>query len=221
MEKNASMRKDQLLVTTQGIRGGKTHTNRQGNCRVIAKKGYNEPEDYIWIDVPKEKALLNVTFASGQQWNGHFADMEKLLCPAITKPTNNPLANKTKHDQLRARLLEITEQLLTDYENDIESGIEDGTYEEAENVDTRAFIAEAKDVIERSKNDLIEVLVFVEGGAIQGASATHSMEFTLFDKDNYNAGEDQQQFVEIFGTPAQWNNLIKERTERQDITPIF
>lgn len=218
MEKNASMRKDQLLVTTQGIRGGKTHTNRQGNCRIIAKKGYNEPENYIWIDVPKEEALINITFADGHQWNGHFNDLQKKLCPPATIP--NPLTTKTKHDQLRTRLLEISDQLLSDYENDIESGIEDGTYEEKENIETRAFIAEAKEVIEQSKNEVIEVLVFVEGGAIQGASATHSLEFTLFDIDNYKAG-DQKEFVEIFGTPEQWNQLIKTRTEAQDITPVF
>lgn len=225
--KKALMRPDQLLVTTQGIRAGKTHTNRQGSCRMIVKKGFNEPENSIWLDVftgigevrPAETASINISFADGKQWNGDFSKLQKRLCPPAT--IKNPLCTTTRHDQLKARLLEIAEQLLTDYENDIESGISDGTYEEAENIDTRKFIAEAKEVIEQSKNEVIEVLVFVEGGMIQGASATNSMEFTVFDKDNYNAGEDQQKFIDIFGTPDQWDKLIKDRTEAQDITPIF
>lgn len=224
MKQTASKRPDQLLVTTQGVRGGKLHTNQQGQVSVRVNKGYSFPEDSITVDVFKglghtyeraETANINISFADGTQWNGNFAALQnKLFKPA---PVKNPLC--TRHAELKAKLLEITEKLLTDYENDIESGIEESIYEETENIETRQFIAEAKEVLNDFKNDVIEVLVFVEGGNIQGASATHPLEFTVFDKDNFDS--DSERFTEIFGTPEQWNKLIKDRTEANDITPVF
>lgn len=86
--KNASMRPDQMLVTTQGVKGGKTHTNKQGNCRIIVKKGFNEPENSIWVDVftgigntyrPAETATINISFADGKQWNGTFEELKRKL----------------------------------------------------------------------------------------------------------------------------------------------
>jgi hypothetical protein len=88
MKHTASKRPDQLLVTTQGIRGGKSHTNKQGNCRIIVKKGYNEPENSIWVDVyngsgltyqPAETAMINISFADGTQWNGNFEQLKTKL----------------------------------------------------------------------------------------------------------------------------------------------
>lgn len=89
MKNSASMRPDLLLVTTQCIKGGKTHTNRQRNCRMSVSKGFNEPTNSIWLDVytgigntysQAENALINVSFSDGQEWNGTFAELrEKLL----------------------------------------------------------------------------------------------------------------------------------------------
>lgn len=45
------MRPDLLLVTTQGVRGGKHHSNLQGQCKIKITKGFNEPENSITVDV--------------------------------------------------------------------------------------------------------------------------------------------------------------------------
>jgi hypothetical protein len=84
----ASMRPDQMLVTVQGVRGGKTHTNKQGSCRIIVKKGFNEPENYIWVDVfsgrgaeykAAANATISISFKDGTEWNGSFEDLQKKL----------------------------------------------------------------------------------------------------------------------------------------------
>lgn len=88
MQNSASMRPDSMLVTVQGVRGGKTHTNRQGSCRIVTTKGYNEPTNTIWVDVfkgsgknyePAENASINITFKSGKEFNGTFEQLETLI----------------------------------------------------------------------------------------------------------------------------------------------
>jgi hypothetical protein len=82
------MRTDQLLVTTQGVRGGKQHTNKQGRVRASALKGFNEPENSIEIDAfsgyagnyqPREEVLLCIKFRDGKEFNGTFADLHSKL----------------------------------------------------------------------------------------------------------------------------------------------
>jgi hypothetical protein len=89
MEKEtATKRSDILLVTTQGVRGGKHHSNIQGQCKLKVTKGFNEPENSITIDAfeglghtyqPAETAKINIQFANGKEWNGNFEDLQKAL----------------------------------------------------------------------------------------------------------------------------------------------
>jgi len=88
MKNSASMRPDILLVTTQGVKGGKHHTNRQGQCRIAVAKGYNEPVNAITVDAfkgmghsyePAETALINISFADGTQFNGTFDSLQKIV----------------------------------------------------------------------------------------------------------------------------------------------
>lgn len=91
------MRPDILLVATQGVRGGKIHSNIQGNCRIKVTKGYNEPANTIWVDVfegaghtykQAEKAKINVSFADGKQWDGNFDSLkDKLMGKELPKLT--------------------------------------------------------------------------------------------------------------------------------------
>lgn len=84
MKKEALKRPDQLLVITQGTRGGKQHSNLQGQIKAVVKKGYNEPENSITIDVftgtaenykPAETALINISFSDQTEWNGNFEQL--------------------------------------------------------------------------------------------------------------------------------------------------
>lgn len=79
------MRPDQLLVITQGVRGGKHHSNLQGQVKAVVKKGYNESENSITIDVfkgsghtyePTETAKINISFADSKEWNGNFENLK-------------------------------------------------------------------------------------------------------------------------------------------------
>jgi hypothetical protein len=130
----------------------------------------------------------------------------------------------SKSEVLKNRLIEIAKQLLTDYEEDIESGIEDGTYKAAENVEVRAFIKDATEVIADFEKETIEVLVYVSGGQIQGASATLPLSFKVFDKDNFDGcetAEQKKEFIETFGTPDEWDSMIKDRTEKKELISVF
>jgi len=82
------MRPDLLLVTTQGVRGGKHHSNLQGQCKMKVCKGYCEPENSITIDVfeglghtysPAETAKINISFDNGKEWNGTFEQLKAIL----------------------------------------------------------------------------------------------------------------------------------------------
>lgn len=88
MKNSASMRPDLLLVTTQGVRGGKHHSNSQGQAKFKVCKGYNEPENSITVDVfeglghsykQAETAKVNISFADGSQFNGTFDELKKAI----------------------------------------------------------------------------------------------------------------------------------------------
>jgi hypothetical protein len=88
MKNLASMRPDLLLITTQGVKGKKYHSNLQGSCRMKVSKGYNEPEDSICLDVFEgfgntynhaETAKINICFSDGKEWNGNFEKLQKAL----------------------------------------------------------------------------------------------------------------------------------------------
>lgn len=82
------MRNDLLVTTTQGIRGGKHHSNQQGQATILVSKGYNEPKDTITVDCfrglghtyePREKALITIECSDGLFWSGTFDDLKSAL----------------------------------------------------------------------------------------------------------------------------------------------
>lgn len=126
---------------------------------------------------------------------------------------------KTKGELISDNLLEVAKELLRHYEEDIASGLEDGTYDKEDNVETLAFIAKAEKTIKDFEEYQPAIYLYVEGGNIQGASATESLSFNLFDKDNlYGVDEEEEKkFIETFGTPDQWDEMIKQKTADNDI----
>ena len=88
MNNSETTRKDELLVITQGVRGGKMHSNLQGQARLKVTKGFNEPENSITIDVFEglghsynraDTAKINIQFSDGTEWNGNFDKLKKAL----------------------------------------------------------------------------------------------------------------------------------------------
>lgn len=104
---------------------------------------------------------------------------------------------QTKSELLKSRVLEIARQLLA-----------------SANKNNPTFIAEATKVIDEFEKHRPAVYIFLEGGNIQGASATCDIDFNLFDKDNYKAGDDSQ-------TPEEWNDQIEAMTESNEIKGIY
>lgn len=132
-----------------------------------------------------------------------------------------PINPPTKAQQLKQYVIALALDLLTDQEQEIESGIEEGLYDREENKETLQRIEEQRKQIKEYENYQPAVFVFVEGGLIQGASGTENISFNLFDKDNYNAGDDQQGFIDNFGTPEEWEKMIEDKTAQNEIGGIF
>lgn len=67
------------------------------------------------------------------------------------------------------------------------------------------------------------VYAMIEGGNLQGASATEPINLVVFDMDNYKAakGEDLALFIASYGTPEDWDKMIKARTDENELTPIY
>lgn len=125
----------------------------------------------------------------------------------------------TIQDELKKHVLEIARSFVQSFEEDIESGIEEGTYKESENVETRKQIRDAYalfDAFEASKPD---VYVLVEGGKIQGVSATCSVGFEAYDPYDYTHGSEEER--EYVGTPEEWEEMIKEKTDKNEIKGVF
>lgn len=128
----------------------------------------------------------------------------------------------TKSAALKAEVLKIARQLLADYAEDIETGIDDGTYTKKENVKNRQFIADAEKTLNEFEKELPEVFVYVDGGVLQGASATVPLVFNLFDQDNYDAGSRDEDGQTLKGyTPETWDEMIQARTEAGEIKSVF
>jgi hypothetical protein len=118
----------------------------------------------------------------------------------------------TKPEALRNRQMEIANELLRIYEEDIESGIEDGTYKASENVETRAFIAEAKQVFAEFEKFQPSIYICIEGNNVQGASANCYIDLNIYD--------DQKTDEENGTTAKEWEEQIKTLTESNEIRPI-
>lgn len=127
-----------------------------------------------------------------------------------------PNVKQTKSELLKSSVLEIARKLLQDKENDIESGIEEGIYSAKDNIETRKFIADAKAVLSEFEKHQPAIYVMLEGGNIQGASATCDIDFNLYDKDNYKAGDLPHDL-----TPEEWNEQIEALTASNNITGVY
>jgi hypothetical protein len=128
-----------------------------------------------------------------------------------------------KNDLLKKKIIEMTKQLLSDFKTDMESGVADGTYNKAENIQHLEWIAESEKEIAEFEAFNPTVYVFVEGGNIQGASADSEMNFELYDKDILDAGdvEAENDYIESHGTLQEWNAMIKNRTDSGELKPIY
>ena len=97
------------------------------------------------------------------------------------------------------------------YSEDLDSGLEDGTYDEGEETLDELTQALAVEPVKP------KVYVFVEGGNIQGASANMSIEFNVFDKDNFNAPDYDGEADDL----KNWNTMINEGHETCALKPIY
>jgi hypothetical protein len=85
----------------------------------------------------------------------------------------------TKAETLKAQVIDLLTYLLNDKEADITSGIEEGIYQAEDNVNTLNAIEEGKQLVEQFKGYKPAIYIYVDGGNIQGASATEHLSFNL------------------------------------------
>lgn len=123
---------------------------------------------------------------------------------------------KTNYENLRARLIEIYNKLLSDYEHDIESGIDENIYEEEHNIETRMFIEEAKKVIEDFTKYEPAIYIYIEGNNIQGISGTEKISINKFDTEDYKIVPEEQEM-----TSEEWEQSIKDKTNSKEIRAIY
>lgn len=123
---------------------------------------------------------------------------------------------KTNYENLRARLIEIYNKLLSDYEHDIESGIDENIYEEEHNIETRMFIEEAKKVIEDFTKYEPAIYIYIEGNNIQGISGTENISINKFDTEDYKTVPEEQEM-----TPEEWEQSINDKTNSKEIRAIY
>jgi hypothetical protein len=128
---------------------------------------------------------------------------------------------QTASMKLKAKILAILKDLLNNYADDLESGIDDGLYtNKADNERNRQFVTKTEKLIEEFQKDQPVLYIYVEGGLIQGISSTVPIGLNIFDKDNYQSGEDQKEFIENYGTPDEWDKKIKSLTRKKVIIPV-
>lgn len=123
---------------------------------------------------------------------------------------------KTNYENLRARLIEIYNKLLSDHEHDIESGIDENIYEEEDNIETRMFIEEAKKVIEDFTKYEPAIYIYIEGNNIQGISGTEKMSINKFDTEDYKIVPEEQEM-----TSEEWEQSINDKTNSKEIRAIY
>lgn len=129
---------------------------------------------------------------------------------------------RSRYQRLKGKVIRTYQELLDTYEEDIETGIQEGIYIASENVQTRKFIQKCKEVLAEFTAYQPCIYVFVEGGNIQGASATEPIGFNLYDKDNLDGADDkEQEFLDTFGSPSEWDAKLKSLTKSGHIIPIY
>lgn len=106
--------------------------------------------------------------------------------------------------------------------DDVETGVNEGVYDDDEK--NQAEIDTLKEVISTIPITP-EVYVYVEGGNIQGASANVPIVWNLFDKDNFDAEENDgfndPRFQYHAKSLDEWNKMIEEGTEQGTLIGIY
>lgn len=108
------------------------------------------------------------------------------------------------------------------YKEDLETGITEGIYENSDENNNEIELLEIAINTEPTK---VDVFVFVEGGNIQGASATIPIGFEVFDMDNFNA-EKENNFTDRYGyyhanSLDEWNKMIEDGHKDGSLKSVY
>jgi len=125
----------------------------------------------------------------------------------------------TKSEAMKEKIAAILMSYIAKEQQDIESGIEEGIYHEADNVERLEQMAHETLLVQEFLKTPPAIYIYVEGGNIQGISATEPMEVNIYDKDNLENDEDR--YIEEAGTPEAWDEMINKKTEAGEIMGIF
>lgn len=126
--------------------------------------------------------------------------------------------SSTRYDELKTNLISLFTKLLAGFEDDIESGIAEGIYVAEENVHNRLQIKEAKEIIKEFQQYCPVIYMYVDGGQIQGMSATENIAILKFDQQDYDASTEP--YMDGL-TPASWQELINEKTNNRQVKSIY
>lgn len=122
----------------------------------------------------------------------------------------------TNYENLKAQLIDICNKLLTEYENDIETGIKEGIYDAEDNEDNRKFIKDAHKVIGEFTQYEPAIYIYIEGYNIQGISGTEKISVNKLDTEDCRTVPEEQEM-----TPEEWDKMITEKTNNKEIKPIL
>lgn len=130
---------------------------------------------------------------------------------------------KPKLDIAKEQIIDLLRRYIDNAEEEILTGISDGIYSKKDNKENLAAFKEQRKFISYFEQWVPSIYVYVEGGNIQGASATANINFNLYDIDNLHGCDEQEQkeFYKNFGTPEQWDAMIKRRTETGELVPVY
>lgn len=121
---------------------------------------------------------------------------------------------KTKGDILKEKIIAAIEELLTDAETDLKTGLDEGIYDD----DTpKAYHNELRNLIAEFKEFTPKIYALIEGGNFQGASANCRAAIEVYDKDH---AKSELEYRINNGTPEDWEKSIKEKLNNNTIKPI-
>lgn len=120
------------------------------------------------------------------------------------------MSKVTKAEGMKKQIIKMMNKLLNEFEKNGKAT-------------DRMFIDHCKQKLREFKSYTPEIFIYVEGGNVQGASATEPMTVILFDKDNYMVGVDgsQEDFIANFGTPEDWDKKIRAKTKAKELVDIY
>lgn len=131
----------------------------------------------------------------------------------MSKPTT------TNHESVLSRIIKMAIELANDQIQDIESGEDEGVYDDPDNKDTVKGLNDFIEMCEKYEKEPPSIYIFVDGGNIQGISGSESMSVNIYDMDNRYADPDR--YDKENGTPEEWEKMINDKTEAKEIKPIY